>query len=374
MTETNRYVKAYRKDKVPFVVNQSIWFEGEAKFADIILPACTNFERWDISEFASCSGYIPDNYTQANHRIITLQKKCIEPLGESKSDYEIFAALCERLGVYDDVHHGRQDEYWTGSRRTSTPPTCPSTSPGRSSRRRATSCVPFPKDHKSTPALRWFAEGRKRDTPDWGPAPWDTVGMKGLQTTSGKIEFVAQQPQTLRGQRHGRSRAPGHGPAVHPELGRPPHRRSCTASTRCRWCRPHPRFSFHTMGDGKESWMNEVKDHRVLSRRPLLLDHAAQHAGRRGPGHQRWRPHPGLQRPGFGHPRRPGHRAGASGTVHSYESCADYDPLGEPGRVAGPRRMREHPHQQRLITPTSSRHGQQFLPHRGGEMGGSNAK
>ena len=27
---------------------------------------------------------------------------------------------------------------------------------------------------------------------------------------------------------------------------------------------PHPRFSFHTMGDGKESWMNEVKDHRVL--------------------------------------------------------------------------------------------------------------
>ena len=64
------------------MVNQSIWFEGEAKFADIILPACTNFERWDISEFANCSGYIPDSYTQTNHRVITLQKKCIEPLGE----------------------------------------------------------------------------------------------------------------------------------------------------------------------------------------------------------------------------------------------------------------------------------------------------
>jgi len=46
MTETNRYVKAYQTDKLPFVVNQSIWMEGEAKFADIILPACTNFERW----------------------------------------------------------------------------------------------------------------------------------------------------------------------------------------------------------------------------------------------------------------------------------------------------------------------------------------
>ncbi len=45
MTETNRYVTAYREGKIPFVVNQAIWFEGETKFADIILPACTNFER-----------------------------------------------------------------------------------------------------------------------------------------------------------------------------------------------------------------------------------------------------------------------------------------------------------------------------------------
>ena len=45
MQETNRYVKAYREGKVPFVVNQSIWFEGETRFADVVLPACTNFER-----------------------------------------------------------------------------------------------------------------------------------------------------------------------------------------------------------------------------------------------------------------------------------------------------------------------------------------
>ena len=46
--------------KLSSSVNQSIWMEGETKFADIILPACTNFERWDIGEWASCSGYIPD--------------------------------------------------------------------------------------------------------------------------------------------------------------------------------------------------------------------------------------------------------------------------------------------------------------------------
>ena len=63
MTETNRYVKAYREGKVPFVVNQCIWFEGEAKFADIILPACTNFERWDIGEWANCPRLHPRLYS-----------------------------------------------------------------------------------------------------------------------------------------------------------------------------------------------------------------------------------------------------------------------------------------------------------------------
>ena len=57
--------------------------------------------------------------------------------------------------------------------------------------------VPAPPDSKRTPALRWFAEDRVRDTPDWGPPPWDTVGLKGLQTSSGKIEFVASSLKRL---------------------------------------------------------------------------------------------------------------------------------------------------------------------------------
>ncbi len=114
MTETNRYARAYREGKVPFVVNQNIWFEGETKFADIILPACTNYERWDISEFASPSGYLPDAYTQVNHRIITLQKKCIEPLGESRSDYEIFAGPGGAHGRRRDLHRRRQDRAGLG--------------------------------------------------------------------------------------------------------------------------------------------------------------------------------------------------------------------------------------------------------------------
>ena len=86
MGQGDRYARMYRTKKLPFVVSQSIWFEGEVPFADIILPACTNFERWDIGEWASNSGYNPDSHNQANHRVITMQKKCIHPLGESMSD------------------------------------------------------------------------------------------------------------------------------------------------------------------------------------------------------------------------------------------------------------------------------------------------
>ena len=31
MTDTNRYARMYRSDNLEFVVNQSIWFEGETK-------------------------------------------------------------------------------------------------------------------------------------------------------------------------------------------------------------------------------------------------------------------------------------------------------------------------------------------------------
>ena len=27
---------------------------------------------------------------------------------------------------------------------------------------------------------------------------------------------------------------------------------------------PHPRYTFHTHNDAKDSWTNEIKDHRVL--------------------------------------------------------------------------------------------------------------
>ena len=194
MTETNRYVRAYREGKVQFVVNQSIWFEGEAKFADIILPACTNFERWDIGEWACPTGAGASAADACNHRLIVLQKKCIEPLGESKSDYEIFSLLAERLGIgHIYTEGGHTDLDWV--KRLFHASDLPARISWEEFEKKGYYMVPVPPDRKRTPALRWFAEDRKRDTPDLGPKPWDTVGLKGLQTASGKIEFVASSLQ-----------------------------------------------------------------------------------------------------------------------------------------------------------------------------------
>jgi anaerobic selenocysteine-containing dehydrogenase len=51
MVNGNRWVKAYQHPSLKFVVNQSVWWEGETPYCDVILPACTVFERWDIGEW-----------------------------------------------------------------------------------------------------------------------------------------------------------------------------------------------------------------------------------------------------------------------------------------------------------------------------------
>ena len=55
----------------------------DSRYADIILPAATSFEE--------------DSYILSGRRV-QLRHKVIEPLGESKSDWQIVAAIAERLG------------------------------------------------------------------------------------------------------------------------------------------------------------------------------------------------------------------------------------------------------------------------------------
>jgi trimethylamine-N-oxide reductase (cytochrome c) len=65
-------------------------------FADIILPINTKFEEEDI------------NVDNGNGQFVVLlhEKKCIEPVGESKSDYEAVCAIAGKLGLLEEFTKG----------------------------------------------------------------------------------------------------------------------------------------------------------------------------------------------------------------------------------------------------------------------------
>jgi molybdopterin guanine dinucleotide-containing S/N-oxide reductase-like protein len=352
MCETNRYARAYREGKVGMVVNQSIWFEGEAKFADIILPACTNFERWDIAEFAETGGYIPHNFTHNNHRVIVFEQKCVEPLGQSKPDYEIFRMFAERLGFGDIfTMGGKTDLDWVKDVFNASD--LPKHVSWDKFSKKGYFIVPFPKDHKPTPAMRWFAEDRLRDTPDWGPPPADTVGLKGLQTSTGKIEFVSSSLTRFEQGGNIDPERPAMGPQYIPSW-EGHHTKELYGKYPLQMVSPHPRFSYHTMGDSKDSWLNEVKDHRTLVNGHRYLNmrlntkDAAARGIKEGDLIRAFNDRGEVILAAQITERVP------PGTVHCYESCADYLPLGEPGYSPDTAGCVNLLTPKRYITPTST--------------------
>jgi molybdopterin guanine dinucleotide-containing S/N-oxide reductase-like protein len=260
MNNTNRYIKAYRTPKLEFVVNQSIWMEGETKFADIILPACTNFERWDIGETCNAGGYIIHNFNKINHRIITLQHKCIEPLGESKSDYQIFLELSKRLGLSSYFSEGSTELDWC--KRMYEASDLPGVISWKKFLKKGYYIVPPAKEELKAPcAYRWFAEGRKKDIPEPFPLPSDytEVYLEGLQTQSGKIEFDCSSLKRFDPNDPERPTISKYIPSWEG-----PHTTELYKKYPLQLISPHPRFTFHTHQDGKDSIVNDVREHRVL--------------------------------------------------------------------------------------------------------------
>ena len=98
----NNMIKALRSPKIECVVIQHPWLENDCLFADIILPINTKLEEQDIS-VDIFSG-------QFNH--IFHEGQCIEPLYESKSDYEAVCEVAKKLGLYKEYTKGKSIEDW----------------------------------------------------------------------------------------------------------------------------------------------------------------------------------------------------------------------------------------------------------------------
>ena len=330
MTDTNRYVRMYRTDKLECVVNQAIWLEGETKFADIILPACTSFERWDISEFANCSGYIHHSFTQCNHRVAVVQHKCIEPLGESKSDFQIFLDLAKRMGMGNVFAEGSTELDWC--KRLFDATDLPTQISWKQFLKKGYFVVPAPSEAMRDPvSYRWYAEGRRKDTPEASPLPGDYIGANrhGLQTQSGKLEFESSSLKRL-----GAGDADRQPILKYVPSWEGPHATDLYAKYPLHMISAHPRFTFHTQSDGKDSTINDVKDHRVLidGYYYWIVRINPRDASKRGIAHhdlvKLFNDRGTVICAAQVTERVP------PGQVHSYEASANYDPIGEPGYSA----------------------------------------
>ena len=93
----NDYVKAMRHPDIEFMFAQHPWLENDCLMADVILPVNTKLEEDDIA------GDIFSGQTN----LLFPEHKCIEPLGESFSDYEIVVMIAERLGLKEEYTGGK---------------------------------------------------------------------------------------------------------------------------------------------------------------------------------------------------------------------------------------------------------------------------
>ncbi|MHB0964456.1 MAG: molybdopterin-dependent oxidoreductase, partial [Gemmatimonadaceae bacterium] len=86
--------------RVEFIVVQDQFMTSSARFADVVLPACTQFETWGVE----------DGWKYGDE--VILMPQLVEPLGQTKSDYRICADLAERLGIGEAYTEGRDERAW----------------------------------------------------------------------------------------------------------------------------------------------------------------------------------------------------------------------------------------------------------------------
>ncbi len=95
--DINRLLEGWRR--VDTVIVHDPWWTATARHADIVLPSTTTLERNDIGVAS-----VPATFFA--------MEKCIEPVGEARNDFDIFAAIAERLGFADAYTEGRDEMEW----------------------------------------------------------------------------------------------------------------------------------------------------------------------------------------------------------------------------------------------------------------------
>ncbi|MGF1714330.1 trimethylamine-N-oxide reductase TorA [Photobacterium chitinilyticum] len=97
--DRNRMKTAFQK--LQTVVTVEFAWTASCRFSDIVLPACSQFERNDIDLYGS--------YSVSG---ILAMHKLVDPLYQSKPDFEIFTELCRRFGRHKEYTRGKDEMEW----------------------------------------------------------------------------------------------------------------------------------------------------------------------------------------------------------------------------------------------------------------------
>ncbi len=164
--DLHRLVQALHRPET--VIVNEIWWTPMARHADIVFPATTALEREDIA----MTHWEP---------LIVAMRQAVDPVGEARSDYEIFSGLARRMGLEADLYRG---PYARGLDPPSLGPGAPARRRGRllacrrwrsCARTARPSCLPIRPSRSCSSAFR--------DDPEAHP----------LATPSGRIEIFSER-------------------------------------------------------------------------------------------------------------------------------------------------------------------------------------
>jgi trimethylamine-N-oxide reductase (cytochrome c) len=327
MTDTNRWPRMFQHPNLEFFVTADIHWQSETRFADLILPICSGFEKEDICELGAPGGY-GANDMGANFRVCIYMKKCIEPLWESKSDYDIYCELSKRLGFHDRFTEGNTIQDWI--RKVFDKSSLPEHITFEKFKEKGYFVVPPPKpDFKRAVSNKWYYEDRECDVADHKNPQKGTARAKLMGTPSGKIEFVSTFLQKHFPDDKERPVMAQYLEPWEGKYGELAGKYPLVMMT------PHMRFSYHTHHDNKSPWLDEIPAHRIVKDGyaywPIRINHAD--AQKRGIKH--------------GDLIKVYNDRGAilgvawltqrikEGNVMAYQASAKYDPIepGKPGSI-----------------------------------------
>lgn len=97
--DRNRMIEAWKKLETVVVLDHQ--WTASCRFADIVLPVTTRFERNDIEQFG----------THSNKGLIALHQ-VVKPQFEARHDFDIFAGLCKRFDREATYRENRDEMQW----------------------------------------------------------------------------------------------------------------------------------------------------------------------------------------------------------------------------------------------------------------------